>query len=149
MTTNIKEITMGLMDKLNDKEKEFKEKFGGGIWNPEDGDILEGEVEELGTEKTQYRPDQPYLAVKQEDGKTLKMWCNAQLEGLCVDEDVEVGDMIAIKFLGARESRKTGKTYKNYILAKDNTPRSEREVVKVEEKPKKEKPKVKSIFDKE
>lgn len=132
---------MSLMDKLAKKEAEHKEKFGGGFWNPTEGEILEGTVVEMGTEKTQYRNDQAFLKIKTEDDTEVKVFCNAQLESLVADEDVNVKDYIAIKFLGARKSNKTGRTYKNYLLAKE-TPEP-----KVEE-PKKEKKPKKSVFEK-
>lgn len=128
---------MSLKDKLDTKEKEFKEKFGGSFWNPEEGEILEGRVTELGTEKTQFRNDQPFIVVA---GK--KVWCNALLEGLCTEEDVNVGDVIAIKYLGSRKSTKTGKTYKNYVLAKADKVEQVNENPKETPTPKKKK----SIF---
>ena len=130
---------MSMKDKIAEKEREFKDKFGGGFWNPTDGEILEGIVKELGTEVTKFRKDQPYLLVSVE-GKDVKVFCNSQLEALCTEENVEVGNMVAIKYLGSRVSSKTGKTYKNFVLVNGGTVKEDS---KEEETPIKKK---KSIF---
>lgn len=105
-------------EELKKRKDKFQEEFGNGEiwWKPEKDEELRGVVEDLGTEKTQFREDQCFIKINTGE-KVFKVFCNQQLTDAVHEEDVSKGDYIVVQFLGERKSTKTGRTYKNYIMA--------------------------------
>jgi hypothetical protein len=74
----------------------------------------------MGTTITQFG-DSDYVQIATEAGKVM-VFANGLLKRLLDEEQVEVGDVIAIKFVGYSQSKKhKNKKFKNYILVKDDS----------------------------
>jgi DNA helicase TIP49 (TBP-interacting protein) len=107
-----------LTEKLKEKKQQTKQ-YEIEYWKPAEGDILEGEVQDIGQTITTYG-DSDYIQVLTPDGKKVLAFCNGILKRLLDEENVQIGDVIAIEFLGLAESKKNPKRkFKDYILVVD------------------------------
>lgn len=110
---------MSLMDKLKEKEQERNKEYSILFWKPQEGEIIEGTIEEIGETITEYG-DSEYVQIPTDDQKKYMVFINSVLKKLVEAEDVKVGDRVAIKYLGLSQSKKTKRKYKDYILVKDD-----------------------------
>lgn len=106
-----------LIDKLNEKEKARTEGYSVLYWKPQEGEAIEGIVEEMGTTITE-NGDAEYVQIQTDEGKKYMIFVNSVLHKLLEVEDVKTGDRIAVKYLGLVQSKKTKRKYKDYVLAK-------------------------------
>ncbi len=113
---------MNLMDKLKEKENERQKGYDILFWRPNENEVIEGTVVEMGETITE-NGDAEYLQMETGNGETgtgkFMIFINSVLRQMIVAEDVKVGDHIAIKFLGLVQSKKTKRKYKDYVLVKD------------------------------
>lgn len=110
------------MSTLAEKLKAKKEQQSG-VWHPEEGDILEGRVTEIGNTITA-NGDAKYAHIETEQGK-VTVFLNSVLQKQFEQEKVDIGDTIGIEFLGKVKSRKgKNKEYFNYLVAKADTDES-------------------------
>jgi dihydroorotate dehydrogenase len=115
---------MSLADKLKQKEEQ---KNDGKVvfWKPDPGEIIEGEITEIGTMTTHEKEDSPYIQIRaNENGQNREyiVFKNPVLQRLLDEENAEVGDQIAIKFAGLKKSKKNPKrSYKDYVVAVEKT----------------------------
>ena len=110
---------MSLVEKIKEKEAEKNKGYNVLFWRPEPGEIIEGEVIEMGETITE-NGDAEYVQICADDGKKFMVFINSVLQKLILSEDVKVGDRIAIKFLGLVKSKKSKHKFKDYILVKDD-----------------------------
>jgi len=111
---------MSLAEKIKEKEAEKNKGYDVLFWRPEEGEILEGVVTEMGETITE-NGDAEYLQLSTDDGKKFMVFINSVLHRLIEQEDVKTGDRIAVKFLGLVQSKKTKRKFKDYILVKDDS----------------------------
>lgn len=106
-----------LIKKLEEKEQKSSAKSII-YWKPMQGEVLQGVVEEAGSTITVYG-EQEYLQLRTESGQRFLVWVNSVLKHQILSENIEVGDTIAVKYLGIKTSAKNRKkTYKDYVLVK-------------------------------
>lgn len=110
---------MSLINKIKEKEEEKNKGYDVLFWKPMEGEIIEGEVIEMGETITE-NGDAEYIQILTEDGKKFMVFVNSVLRKLIVAEDVKIGDRIAIKYLGLVKSKKSKHKFKDYILVKDD-----------------------------
>lgn len=110
---------MSLLEKIKEKEAEKNKGYDVLFWRPEEGEILEGVVTEMGETITEFG-DAEYLQLLTDNGKKFMVFLNSALHRLIEAEDVKTGDRIAIKYLGLVQSKKTKRKFKDYILVKDD-----------------------------
>ncbi|MEW6741020.1 MAG: hypothetical protein AB1325_14105 [Nitrospirota bacterium] len=109
-----------LIDKLKEKEQGRNKEYSVLFWKPEPDEIVEGIVEEMGETITP-NGDAEYVQIMTDEGKKFMVFVNSILQKLIVQEDVKVGDRIAIKFLGLVQAKKTNRKFKDYVLVKDDS----------------------------
>lgn len=108
---------MSLLDKLAEKEK--AKQFDSVFCKLQPGDIVHGEVTDMGSTITQYGESE-YIEIKGEDGQKTTVFLNTVLKKQVEEETVKVGNIVAIKFLGEVQSKKNvRKSYKDFVLVKE------------------------------
>lgn len=110
-----------LLEKLKEKEQERQNHsdYSVIIWKPEKGEVLEGTVDEIGHTITDYG-DADFISLTTDDEQKYMIFLNSVLSRLVDEEDVRPGDRIAIKYIGMKQSKKSNKKYKDYLLVKDD-----------------------------
>ncbi|MBF0558847.1 MAG: hypothetical protein HQL08_08710 [Nitrospirae bacterium] len=109
-----------LIDKLKQKEAEKNKDYEVKFWKPEAGEILEGKVTDMGNTITR-EGDAEFMQIEIGTGKFM-VFVNSVLSRLMEDEGVQIGDTVAVKFLGLIESNKNKKRkFKDYVLVKADT----------------------------
>lgn len=115
-----------LVDKIEAKERARQREWEINFWRPKDGDILEGTVEDFASTIND-RGEWQEMYLRKDDGKLFLLTLGAVLGRLIEEEGVKVGDRVAIKFLGPRVSKRTGRQYKDYILVREEGGEAETE----------------------
>lgn len=105
---------MSLIDKLEQKEQEKKERDNTLIWKPKEGETIEGTVVNIDT-TTNTWGEQKYIEVETAEGRKT-VFLSKVLQEKAEKESLEAGDKIAIKFLGLVKSIKGSKKYKNFVV---------------------------------
>jgi hypothetical protein len=114
--------------KLKEKKQEQSKEYDALFWKPQEGDILEGKVTEIGTTITGFG-DSDYIQIETEDQKKYMVFCNGVLKRLLDEEDVNVDDYIAIEFIGYVQSKKSkNRKFKDYVLVKADDAESDKPV---------------------
>ena len=84
------------------------------VWQPEPGESLIGQI--TGSQKASGQYGENYqMLVKDETGQTYAVWLTPWLKDNLKAQDAEQGDLIALTFLGKRQSP-SGRTYNGYSL---------------------------------
>jgi DNA helicase TIP49 (TBP-interacting protein) len=110
-----------LADKLQEKKREQEKEYDVLFWKPQEGDVIEGAVAEIGTTITSHG-DSDYVQIQTEDDKKYMIFCNGYLKRLLEEESVQKGDYIAIEFTGYVQSKKyKTRKFKSYVLVKDDS----------------------------
>jgi hypothetical protein len=107
-----------LEQKLHEKERERMKKRI--IWKPEKEEVLTGKVLVIGKTITPYG-EADYCELATDTGEVFTIFMNAVLSDRFRKENVQVGDLVAIKFLGMKKAKKGKKSYRDFIVAKDST----------------------------
>jgi len=105
-----------LEKKLEEKEKEKAKTKDHQIWEPKEGEILKGKVIKLGKTITSFG-EKEYLEIQTREGQVWTVFVTAVLKDRLEEEKVKEGDTIAIKFLGLKKSKKSRKSYKDFVVA--------------------------------
>lgn len=97
---------MSLIEKLKAKkaERTIKENFYLS-WRPNEGEIIEGVVKDLGKTITDFG-EQNYLTLETTDGKVFTVWLNKILQEQAEKEGVQVGDKIALNIWEKSKAQK-------------------------------------------
>jgi len=114
------EIMSTLTEKLREKQA-GQAKNGRQVWKPEEGEILEGVVTQMGSTITQFG-DAEYLDIKDDQGHVWTVFLSKVLKTKIDEELVEEGDRVAIEFLGLKKAAKGTKKYKDYLVVCEKNP---------------------------
>lgn len=91
-------------------------------WRPKDGETLVGELTSIG-ERDAGRGCYPVLTIRQDDGEELAAHCfHTVLAGELAKLAPEVGERLAIRYLGEVQKRDGGGRYHSYRVAVDRDP---------------------------
>ncbi len=82
-------------------------------WKPPEGGIIGGVVRALAMRETSYG-DQKVIELLGDDAEIYGRTVNGQMEAEIENNEVEIGDRIALKYFGKRTSEKTGRSYNTY-----------------------------------
>ena len=88
---------------------------GGEVWHPQPGDTLTGQI--VGHEKGIGPYGEGWLMrVRDAEGGMVRVWLTKWLLDTLKTRNAEVGDLIALQYLGKQESKR-GQRYNAYTLA--------------------------------
>lgn len=94
-------------------------------WKPRPGDVIEGEVTEVGTGTTQYGARE-YFRVRTPSG-VIHIWVTKgisdEIEG---QPRLTVGERLAVKFVGPERTR-AGRRYNRFLLVRGGTGANKKE----------------------
>lgn len=121
MTANNYQSNADLLEQL-DKEPER-----GNEWKPtEEGETVCGTVTAFEHPKTKDGRFLPIVVLDTEEGSTRVAVLHAVLRNELTEREVQVGDRIAIRFVGKRTAEKSGREYVAYRVAvAEEEPRDE------------------------
>ena len=109
---------MSLLKKLEEQERRLSQGPETIIWRPAEGEVLEGEVIDMGKTITVFG-EKEYLTVQSVDGKQYMVYQSDLLARKLKEANVVKGSRVAIKFLGLRQGKKKRK-YKDYLVVSDS-----------------------------
>src|SRR5262249_19695366 len=113
------------MGKLTDRAKQNAD---AGVWKPaRDGDSIEGMITAI-KQGGQYDSTHYYLDCEDGECRVVCAGNNTVLGGLLRGEHLNVGDEVAIVYLGERES-KSGRTYKGWSVVSEKHANNRERVV--------------------
>lgn len=86
-------------------------------WQPEAGDTIIGLVTDRRRDNTSLGNEVDVLVIEAEDDNTYAVWCTAKvLVRLIEKNDPHVGDVVAVRYVGLRNSQASGRQYKYYCM---------------------------------
>lgn len=106
--------------------REKLEKLNGDAerWDPENGEILIGDVKQIREIQTQYGQGE-IAEIEAKDG-VFTVFLSAVLSAKFIENEITEGDRVGIKYLGKTKG-KSGKSYKNYAVVTGEDNGSEKE----------------------
>jgi hypothetical protein len=122
MKTEKKEIAPiqnTLPENLNDRMANLRHKAAqeGEVWQPEPGECLVGVF--IGSQKAVGTYGENYqMLIQDESGKVTAAWLTQWLKENMNAQDAQMGDLIALTFLGEKQSP-AGRNYNAYSLIVD------------------------------
>lgn len=85
------------------------------VWKPEAGDALAGRVRSWETGVGQNK-DSQFVEITDQAGDRHGVWLSTILAREFEKLNVQVGDVVAIKYLGLKKAQKSGREFKSFNL---------------------------------
>ena len=93
-------------------------------WEPRTEESLIGLVNVIGSMRTKFSDNSRYVEIEDaESGELRRIWMNAVLEDEMEKNNVNIKDLIGVKFMGMRNTRDGNRQYKNFrvkVFSRDN-----------------------------
>ena len=105
------------MNRYEKAMEEIKEPSGTPIswWKPAQDEVIGGRVTYLGNRETSYR-ESKVIEIETDEGEVFARTVNGALDSELKANDVQVGDVLALKFLGQKIAGASGRNYNTYAI---------------------------------